>query len=155
MRAEMVRAYVETLLEELIGSEKVTPDHDGDYPVRYKSALYFVRLIGDTDPVVQVFSRAVTDLKGSAKLYERLNEINATIRFARIFYVAGQVLVESDLIGQTVDREEFDAAARAVATITDHFGPLLVEAFGGRTAFADDKDGEAPPVDTAKTGQYL
>lgn len=155
MRADMVRAYVESLLERLIGAEKVTPDHDGDYPVRYKSALYFVRLIGDVDPVVQVFSRAVTAITPTPALYERLNEINTNIRFARIFFVEGQVLVESDLVGQTVDAEEFDEAVGAVATITDHFGPLLAQEFGGKTAFADDKDADAPPPDTAKTGQYL
>ena len=56
MRTDMVRAFVESLLERLTGSEKVVPGADDDYPVRFRGALYYVRLVGDVDPVVQVFS---------------------------------------------------------------------------------------------------
>ena len=54
LRTDMVRAYVESLLERLIGAQQVSPDGDGDYPVRYQNALYYVRLVGDLNPVVQV-----------------------------------------------------------------------------------------------------
>jgi len=160
MRADMVRAYVESLLERLTGSEKVVPDHDGDYPVRFHSALYYVRLIGDVDPTLQVFATAVRDIKATPALYERLNDINVNIRFARAFWIREQVLIEADLVGQTVDHEEFSAACLAVASITDHYGPTLAEEFGGTTAFADEKEvdgkeGTPPTEDTAKTGQYL
>lgn len=67
----------------------------------------------------------------------------------------GQVLVESDLVGPTLDVEEFDEACDAVATITDHIGESLVARFGGETFFADKAD--APVVDESKvqTGLYL
>jgi len=54
--------------------------------------------------------------------------------------VGKQVLVESDLVSQTLDKEELDQACQAVGTITDHFGPLLAVQFGGKTFFADEKD---------------
>jgi len=157
VRTEMVRAYVESLLEQLTASEKVTPDHDGDYPVRFRDALYYVRLIGDVDPVVQVFATAVSEIEQSPGLLEKLNEINSQIRFARVFWVSGQVLVESDLIGKTVDPEEFGSACDAVATITDHFGPLIAKDFGGKTFFADQKDEDAAttPEQKESTGLYL
>lgn len=155
----MVRAYVESLLERLTGVEKAKPDDDGDYPVRYRDALYFVRLIGDVDPVVQVFATAVAEIDSSPGLLERLNAINSDIRFARVFWVRDQVLVESDLVGQSVDPEEFDSACRAVATITDHIGPQLAAEFGGRTAFGDSKEEPAadtpPPAKEGHTGLYL
>jgi hypothetical protein len=159
VRAEMVRAYVETLLERLTGNEKVVADKDGDYPVRYKDALYFVRLVGEVDPVVQVFATAVTGIPSTPALLEQLNEINSSIRFARVFWVHEQVLVEADLIGSTVDPEEMDSACRAVATITDHFGPLIAQAHGGKTAFADEKkepagSSEDKPVEHG-TGLYM
>lgn len=154
----MVRAYVESLLERLTGNDKVVADPDGDYPVRYKDALYYVRLIGETDPVVQVFATAVAGVPSSPALLEKLNEVNSLIRFARVFWVREQVLVESDLVGQTVDPEEFDSACRAVATITDHYGPLLAKEFGGTTSFADEKKeaaGEEKPPASPGTGLYL
>ncbi len=154
MRADMVRAYIETLLERLTGSEKLTPDADGDYPVRYKSSLYYVRLIGSENPVVQVFATAVSDVPSSPALYERINEINAQIRFARIFWVREQVLIESDHIGQTIDPEEFDTACEAVGSITDHFGPLLAKEFGGKSFFAETKE-EPPKEAPTSTGLYL
>ena len=158
MRTEMVRAYVESLLEKLTGIDKAVPDADGDYPVRYQDALYFVRLIGEVNPVVQVFATAVTGLPVTPDLLERLNGINSNIRFARVFWVRDQVLVESDLVGQSIDSAEFDSACRAVATITDHFGPLLAKEFGGTTAFDDSKVESAatPPVEQpGRTGLYL
>ncbi len=42
------------------------------------------------------------------------------------------MLVESDLVSQTLDKEEFDQACQAVGTVTDHFGPLLADEFGGK-----------------------
>jgi len=70
---------------------------------------------------------------------------------------SGQVLVESDLIGKTVDPEEFGSACDAVATITDHFGPLIAKDFGGRTFFADQKaeDAAIAPEQKESTGLYL
>ena len=155
MRTEMVRAYVESLLERLTGRDKALADADGDYRVRYGDALYFVRLIGDLDPVVQVFATAVSEIPSSPELLTSLNEINSRIRFARVFWVRDQVLIESDLVGQSIDVVGFDSACRAVATITDHYGPLLAKEFGGKTFFDDEKDDTAPPRDTSQTGLYL
>ncbi|MGH3277197.1 MAG: hypothetical protein ACRDNZ_23070, partial [Streptosporangiaceae bacterium] len=53
---DLVTAYVETLIERLTGADKAVPDHDGDYPVQYRSALYYIRVVGGRVPVVQVFS---------------------------------------------------------------------------------------------------
>jgi hypothetical protein len=57
----MVRAYAESLLEQVLKTDRVRPDKDGDYPVRYQSALYYVRIVPgqSDDPVVQVFAIAL------------------------------------------------------------------------------------------------
>jgi hypothetical protein len=90
-----------------------------------------------------------------ASQYERLNGINADISFARTFWVEGQVLVESDLAGRTISPDSFEQACRAVAAITDHFGALLAEEFGGNTAFQNGEQEDTPIEDSAKLGQYL
>ena len=38
MRLDMARAYVESLLENFLGQQKVEPDADGGYPLRFRSA---------------------------------------------------------------------------------------------------------------------
>jgi hypothetical protein len=155
VRTDMVRAFVESLLERLTGSEKVVPDADEDYPVRFRGALYYVRLVGDVDPVVQVFSVALSGVPASARLLRDLNQLNTDVRFVRVFWVRDQVLVETELVGASIDPEGFANACRAVATVTDHIGPMLAQRFGGTTAFADEKSGEAPAADRALTGLYL
>ena len=56
MRRDFLEAYVEKLLRDVTGSTRISADADGDYPVRYGSALYFVRLVGDAQANVQVFA---------------------------------------------------------------------------------------------------
>ena len=75
-RADMVRAYAESLLEQVLNIDRVRPDKDGDYPVRYQSALYYVRIVSgqSDDPVVQVFAKALADVtsaRGALRAFER------------------------------------------------------------------------------------
>ena len=147
-KTDMVRAYTEILLKQVIGADTIEPDHDGDYPVRYQSALYYVRIDPGRrdDPVVQVFAVAVDKVKPAPPLYEALNEINTQLRFARTFWVGGQVLIEAEMPGMSLSPDNFASACRTVASAADYFGPRLAEGFGGKTAFDDEKgpDYEGP-----------
>lgn len=154
MQAEMVRAYVESMLEHLTGEARLDPDHDGDYPIRYRSALYYVRIIDDPEVTVQVFSIAVDEIEPSPELLSALNDLNSNLRFVRAFWVLGQVLIEADLVGDTVEPRGFSNACDAVASTTDHIAGDLARSFGGRPAFEEAKDTnyESPPI---LTGMYL
>lgn len=77
------------LLAGMTGGGLVKPDADGDYPVRYRSALYYVRLVGDSHVDVQVFAVAVDGVDPSPELLAAVNEINTQVRFVRIFHVQG------------------------------------------------------------------
>lgn len=139
-RAGMVRSYVETMIESMTGCDRAQVDDDGDYPVRWRNALYYVRVDGGEHPVVRIFSVAVAGVEPSGELLEALNEINAKVAFARVFHVKGQVLFETELFGETLDDHEFDNACVAVASATDYYGPLVADRFGGSTAFEHEKD---------------
>lgn len=149
MRRDIMTAYVEKLLGAQTGSDRVVADGDGDYPVRFGSALYYVRLVGEPDPDVQVFALAVNDVSASAELLAELNEINSRLRFARIFHVQKEVLVQTDLVGESVDPLGFRTACEAVAEVADKIGAKLAKKYGGRLAF-DGTDDYAPG-----TGMYL
>ncbi len=151
----MVRSHVETLIEQLTGVDKAVPDHDGDYPIRYRSALYYVRVVNDRVPVVQVFSVAVSDIDCSDPLLLALNEVNAQLHFCRIFWVRRQVLIESEHLGMTLEEDDFRECAAAVAAASDHFAPLLVDQFGGKRAFEDEKTDTYEPPPIEQTGLYL
>ncbi len=86
----MVRAYVESLVEQLTGVERVVTDDDGDFPVRLDQTLFYVSIVDNDDPVVQVFSFAVREVPASNELMAKVNEINGQIRFCRMFYSDGR-----------------------------------------------------------------
>lgn len=154
MRRDVAEAYVERLIQKITNSDRALADDDGDYPVRYRSALYYVRLVGEAHADVQVFAVAVDDVEPSAALLSDINELNTQVRFARTFHVRGQVLVEADLTGDALEPVGFFSACEAVATITDRVASDLAKKHGGRTAFEDSKDDGYHPPD-APTGMYL
>ena len=151
----MVKAYVESLLEDLTGTEKVSPDHDGDYPVRYRSAQYYVRVLEGREPVVQIFAVAVADVKATDSLMRDLNDINTKLRFCRAFWVRDQVLFEAEHLGLGLTRNDFHERIAAVARAADRFGGELAAKYDGRTAFADEQDEDYTTPDDPLAAGYL
>lgn len=137
--ADMVVSHVETLIERLTGVEKPKTDADGDYPIRYRSALYYVRVVRAWRPVVQVFSVAVDGVQFTDALARELNEINTRVHFCRAFWVRNQVLVEAEHLGPSLTEPDFDECALHVAEATDAFAKGLAERHGGRLAFDEAK----------------
>ena len=75
MHRDMVVSYTRDLLQQLTG-ERPEPDHDGDLPIQYGGASFYVRVEGASDPVVQVFAVVLADLEPSPDLLGALNDIN-------------------------------------------------------------------------------
>ncbi len=144
MRPDVVYAYVRELLATLTG-ERPEPDHDGDLPVRYRGAQFYVRIVGTTDPWVQVFSIAVTDVEASPELFEQVNQINREMHFARAFFVNSQVLIETEIWADDVNPANFGHACANIAGATDAFTPRLTE-LGGRALFEESKSPEYTPA---------
>ncbi|HCU92394.1 MAG TPA: hypothetical protein DHU96_06485 [Actinobacteria bacterium] len=152
--ADMVTSHVETLIERLTGVGKAQADADGDYPIRYRSALYYVRVVHAWKPVVQVFSVAVDRIQFTDALARELNEINTHLYFCRTFWVGGQVLVEAEHLGPSLAEADFHECALRVAEATDTFAKGLAERHGGRLAFDESKTPEYAPSADERIG-YL
>lgn len=150
----MVRAYVESLVKQLAGVEEVVTDGDGDYPVRVDKTLFYVSIVGEVDPVVQVFSFAVRDVPASNELVAKVNEINGQLYFCRMFYDDGRVVVATDCVGLTLDEAEFRTATEAVADATERFAPMIASQFGGHLEFEDETDAATEHGEEG-IGQYL
>jgi hypothetical protein len=151
----MVRAYVESLLKDATGVEKVVADEEGDFPVRAGNVLFFVSVEDGDEPVVQVFSIAVREIPLTNELLAKVNEINGQLRFCRMFFDDGRVVVATECVGLTLDEAEYRTATQAVAGAAEHFAPLIVAEFGGHLTFDDEDDTEDQPKDDGHVGQYM
>ena len=156
MRLDMARTHVESLLENFLGQQKVEPDVDGDYLLRFRSAAYYVRVVDAERPVVQVFSIAPGEVAATPELLDELHVVNADIRFARIFHVRDQVLVETDIMAEALDPAGFESAGRGVASITDYLAAGLNQRYGHRLMIQDQASAEVTQAEvTAGGGGYL
>lgn len=139
MRQDMVQSYVRDLLETMTGT-RPEPDADGDLPVSFGRAQFFVRVVHPADPVVQVFSIAVAEIEASNELLIALNEINLNIKFARAIHVGRQVLIEFEIWGADVNPDNFAYACRTIGAATDTYAPPIVEKLGGVAHFEESKE---------------
>lgn len=114
-----------------------------------------MRLVRPEEPIAQIFAVAVDAIAASPALAEALNEINGEIWFARIFQVRDQVLVETDILAETLDPTGFRNACQVVAGIARQAGPDLVDHFEGRLP-AITPSGVTDPAEPDRTvGHYL
>jgi hypothetical protein len=148
LRRDVITAYIEKLLGEQTGSDRIAADEDGDYPVRFGDARYYVRLVGDPDPDVTVFAVALHDVPASAELLTDLNDLNSRLKFARAFHAQDGVLVKADLLGESVDPAGFLTTCEVVGHVASSISTSLAKKYGGRRDIA-------PTEDEPRIGMYL
>ena len=142
----MVRAYVEKIVLEMLGSEgPLHIDEDGSIPVRRGSALFHIDVIdrGENPALVCVWSVVLHNAAGGRSLLKALNDINSRILQARIYLKDGDVIMSTELLADTVTVENLSYAADAIGALADRFDDELQEHFSGEKAFEDDDDEDA------------
>lgn len=152
MNPDMVVSYVRDLLERLTGT-RPEPDKDGDLPVTYEGASFYVRVVNPTDAIVQVFSVGIADIDPTPELMSALNDINRQIGFARAFHVAGQVLIEAEIWGSDINPANFRHACGNIAGATDAFMPELAKQLGGSLRFETTKTSHYDNEYESRSGQ--
>jgi hypothetical protein len=155
-RIDRIRPYVEKLLRDGFGIPDLGPDADGDYPFRFRSAGYYVRLSNEQSPTVQLFSVVVRDIKRTPKLLARINDINANMAFVRVYWTDQKVVVSTELVAETLDAEELGNACNVVGRVADAIGKDLAAEFGGHVLFEDSDDaadGDKVPAPSAKAAE--
>jgi hypothetical protein len=143
-KAQVIRPFVESALKELLGLEQLQVEADGTIPIRRGSTAVFVRLLDEEPPTLHVSSPMLQGVSASFALFERLNEINAGMRFARVFFVEDRVIVATELHAETLDKEEIATAVDVVSGAADHFDDLLRSEFGGEVLYKEEPS-ETPP----------
>jgi hypothetical protein len=130
-----LRTLVEQALAGWLKVDQLVTDADGDYPIRTGSALFFVRVTDGLPAAVRFFSPIVRDVARDPALLAALNEMNANLRFGRVFWVGGQVVVSMELTGVGITAEQVTFAAVELGNLADHLDDVLHGRFGGKVAF--------------------
>jgi hypothetical protein len=127
-----IRQFVEEIMQDELGPLAMRPDDDGDYPLVRRRTPVYARLLLDHDPaILQVFAVVINGIEGSPELLKELNDLNEHCTFARVFHVDDQVLVEVDLVAETLDPVELNNAVHQVWDVGQRIMPTLSAVFGG------------------------
>ena len=146
--AEVTRQLL-TVLRQVSGNDELDIDSDGDIPLRYGSAMVFVRALEDP-PIVRVFSPALRDICAGVDLIQAVNQLNGQQLFVKWAVDDASVVASIDLFGDPLTTEHLLHACGVVGEIVNDFDEPLQERFGGRTFF-----GEYAPPKLHGDGGYL
>jgi Putative bacterial sensory transduction regulator len=157
-RLDIIKPFVEKAVADYIGTkpDELTINEDGSIPIRRGSTAYYVRLLDGTPPMVQIYSTVLYEVPKSPGLLDRLNEINSETMFARAFWTAEQVIVATELVAESIDKDQIANACGVVGTVSDSIDDELRTKFGGQTIFdeaakvdadANEAKDEADPSD--------
>jgi len=128
------------MVERITRSDKVMPDHDGDYFVKTRHGGFYARVDGAEIPILRVFAVISKDIKCSADLLEELNAINCRLTFPRIMWVQKQVLMETNAIALETTTNEFHIMCSEVGSASEAFAPQILHRFGGTAFFAKTRE---------------
>ncbi len=145
-----LREEVEATLRQVLGTEELVVDADGDIPIREGSAMVFVRVVDDP-PLVQLFSPLLIGVTESLALHRRLSELTRQRFLVRFHLVDETVLAGIDLLAEPFVPAHLGIATALLTGIADEIDTDLQAEFGGRVFFGD----EARPKPPKGTGGYL
>ena len=121
-------------LRERTGNPDLDPDDQGDVPIRYGSALVWVR-VDRKVPAVDVFSYVLSDVEPAAGLLEALNELTRAHRPAAFFVANSRVVATLRVDCGPLYPPRLIEAVRFLGKLVDEVDEDLGSRFGGKTAF--------------------
>jgi hypothetical protein len=145
-----IRRQLDAALKEFLGAEEIKRDEDGDVPIRFGSAMVYVRL-SDEPPRISVFAPMLGDVPGTAQLLESVNEVNGNVCFVRAVWNGRMVSLRCELPARPFVAEHTLNAVAAVGSLADQIGEELQGRFGGRTYFGP----ALPPAHDFSSAGYL
>jgi hypothetical protein len=99
--------------------------------------LVFARVSGDT-PSVRLHARVLGEVRSSAALLARLNDLNARVVRPAFFHASGSVYAVADIPASPFEGRHVVQALRELCDLADGVDELLQSEFGGHTTFADE-----------------
>lgn len=112
------------------GAGEVVVDDDGDIPIRWGSAVLYVRVL-DGNPVIRIFSPILREVQLRDELRDAVNELNKDHLFVSTFWADGVVLLTADLYAAPFVAQQFLNLLHAVAETADSLDDQLRSRFAG------------------------
>lgn len=133
--AEELRAAVHLTLEAMLGSGEdgtgeLVVDEDGDIPIRWGSAVVYVRVLQE-NPVIRIFSPLVRNVQVTDELRDAVNELNKDHLFINAFYADGVVMLTADVPGAPFVPHHLVNLLNTVAETADSLDDQLHSRFSG------------------------
>jgi hypothetical protein len=137
---ETLRPLVEGALRKLLNLPQITYDDDGDIPIRFGSAMVYLRMVDGRPPSVRLFSPVLWNIPSSAGLLDAINEINTRIRFGRVTWTGREVMASIEIPVFHLSAEDIGFACLQLGNVSDHFDGELQQRFGGSTMFESSRE---------------
>jgi hypothetical protein len=133
--ADELREAVKSTLSVVLGSGEdavgeIVFDADGDIPIRWGSAVVYVRVLED-NPVIRIFSPLVRNVPITDELREAVNELNKNHLFITAFWADDVVLLTADLSGAPFVPQQLLNLLNVVAETADSLDDQLHQRFAG------------------------
>lgn len=126
----MLDAFVRELLHDYFGDDVLA---DGDDYVIPLDALPRIRVVAGTGPTLRVAATALVAerLTVTPDLLAQLNEINLSLPYGRVVLADDRVLVQTMVMGETLDWPQLENALRFTDWVARTYGPDLAHTHGG------------------------
>jgi hypothetical protein len=139
--------FVDQALRSILGVSELQRDDDGDGPIRAGSSVCYVHVDEHDDEPSRVvlICPLVNGVDHSPDLLASLNEINLQLVLGRVFLNESHVVLEAELLADTLSPQELNWALDLAKSAADYFDTKLVARFGGSTFF-DEEGGDGVEV---------
>ncbi len=139
--AASLKARVLAAIRKASGKPGLKANEEGDIPLRFDRAVVIVRVL--EDPLcVRLFAPLLENAEGGDLLVDRLNELNASVRFVRLFAVEGTVIAAAEVPASPLVEAHVTRLCQGLGAFAEEKGAELRKEFGGRTPF-EHSPGEA------------
>jgi len=129
---------VESALVECFGPDVLLTDEDGDYVLSAYGVPVYGRIMEGLPPRLRIFALVIEDIDDSPELLAEVNSLNNGYGFVKVVWRERRLMVEGDLVAETLDAPEAMASYDRVRHVADELGPSLAAVYGGRTVQRGD-----------------
>lgn len=125
-----LRAKTEQFLRRAVSEFTAEGDR---FEVPYRGTRLVVHPIAWTRgrTLLRVIAPIVLGVQAGPELHARLSELNHTTVFGKFYALDDAVWIEHNLLGESLDWEQFRAVLASVAHHADHLDEQLIAEFGG------------------------
>jgi hypothetical protein len=134
-RQKIIRGNLTSYVREIFGVQQ-DPDEFGDYFFTVNSGLYKIHFAEPADPIIKIHLTILKDIELEAELLNYLNLINSQTEFTRVFHTSNNsLLMKGEIWGVDLNIYNLTHMVRQMSMISDQYGHVLLEKFGGNPLF--------------------